>query len=131
MLHSICVFSVSVEIFWLFTSNGVQIYVYESNTGVVRELRDLLDENEQDVPRWLNEMCQFSGGRSSGGGGRGGGGRRGGGGGGFGSRDVRSKSGNDRGQGGSSGYGGGGYGGGGYGRGGGYGGGGNFGGGAW
>jgi|UPI000581AB7B ATP-dependent RNA helicase DDX3X len=100
-------------------------FINESNSGVVRELRDLLDENEQDVPPWLNQMCQFSGGRSSGGGGRGGGGRRGGGGGGFGSRDVRSKGGNDRGQGGSSGYGGGGYGGGGYG------GGGNFGGGAW
>jgi ATP-dependent RNA helicase DDX3X len=62
-------------------------FVNEKNSGVIRELRDLLDENEQDVPTWLNQMCSYTGGRSSGGG-------RGGGRGGknFGGRDVRYES---------------------------------------
>ena len=42
----------------------------EKNSGIVRELRDLLDENNQEVPAWLNQMCNYSGrgggGRSSG-----------------------------------------------------------------
>lgn len=115
-------------------------FVNEKNSGIIRELRDLLDENQQQVPPWLNQMCSF-GGRSGGGGrgGGGGGGRRGGGGG-FGSRDVRySQGGGGRGGGsGGRGGGGGGYGGGSYGGGGGGGysggynnNGGNFGGGIW
>ena len=50
-------------------------FINEKNAGVARNLRDLLDENEQDVPSWLNQMCQFSG-RGGGGSrrGRGGGG---------------------------------------------------------
>jgi ATP-dependent RNA helicase DDX3X len=96
-------------------------FVNEKNSGVIRELRDMLDENDQEVPQWLNQMASHSG--------RGGGGRNRGGNRNFGGRDFR-KSNNDGGnRGGSrnSGYGGGGggygYGGGGYG-------GGNFGG-AW
>lgn len=88
-------------------------FVNEKNSSVIRELRDMLDENEQDVPPWLNQMAQFSGNR-------GGGGRRGGrGSSNFGARDFR-KSNNGAGGGGGSGggqrisgYGGGGYGGGG------------------
>jgi ATP-dependent RNA helicase DDX3X len=53
-------------------------FVNEKNSGVVRELRDLLEENKQELPTWLNQMCATSFGR---GGGGGGGGRRGGGGG--------------------------------------------------
>jgi ATP-dependent RNA helicase DDX3X len=120
-------------------------FVNEKNAGVIRELRELLEENEQVVPAWLNQMGQYAsrggGGR---GGGRGGGGGRRGGGAGFGSRDVRYSrdggggSGSGGGRSGGGGFGGGGYGGGGYG-GGSYGGGGggyqqntgNFGGGAW
>ncbi len=99
-------------------------FVNEKNTGVARELRDLLDENDQEVPQWLNQMCSSFGG---GGGGRGGG-RRGGGKS-YGSRDVRYQKGGNRndnygGGGGYSGGGGGGYGGGYGGGGGGYGGGG-------
>ena len=92
-------------------------FANEKNSGVVRELRDLLDENEQEIPAWLNQMCQHS---SGGGGGRGGGRRRGGGGNSFGGRDYRS-SGGGGGRRGGSGYGGGGggqFGGGGYGGGG-------------
>ena len=86
-------------------------FVNEKNSGVIRELRDLLDENEQEVPAWLNQMCSYTGGRSSGGG-RGGGGR---GGKNFGGRDVRYES-NGSGRGGGGGRGGSGYnGGGGYG----------------
>ena len=106
-------------------------FVNEKNSGIVRELRDLLDENDQEVPSWLNQMCQYTGGR--------GGGRRGGrnsGGANFGGRDYRNNNSNNRGGGNRGGYGGGGYGGGGGGGhfgggygGGGYGGGGNLGGG--
>jgi ATP-dependent RNA helicase DDX3X len=106
-------------------------FVNEKNSNIIRELRDLLDENEQDVPPWLNQMCQHGGG-GGGGGGRGGGGRRGGGGKSFGGRDVRYEGGDSRGGGGGGGSrgGGGGYSGGGYGGGGGsFGGGGGFGGG--
>jgi len=107
-------------------------FVNEKNGGIIRELRDMLDENDQEVPAWLNQMCNFSGGR----GGGGSGGRRGGRGGSYyGSRDIRQQQrggGTSRGGGGgfNSGGGYGGYGGGGGGYGGG-GGGGNFGGGAW
>eukprot|EP00540_Astrosyne_radiata_P017202 CAMPEP_0116865726 /NCGR_PEP_ID=MMETSP0418-20121206/25619_1 /TAXON_ID=1158023 /ORGANISM="Astrosyne radiata, Strain 13vi08-1A" /LENGTH=671 /DNA_ID=CAMNT_0004501253 /DNA_START=48 /DNA_END=2060 /DNA_ORIENTATION=- len=81
-------------------------FVNERNSGIIRELRDLLEENDQEVPPWLNQMCQYTGG---GGRGRGRGNRNGGN---FGGRDVRY---NDRGGNRNSGggYGGGGYGGGG------------------
>ena len=107
-------------------------FVNEKNSNVIRELKNLLEENQQDVPSWLVQMCQYSGG----GGGRSGGGRRGGGSNNFGGRDVRYESGGDRhrGGGGSGGGGGGyggGYGGGGGGYAGGYGGGGHFSGGTW
>jgi superfamily II DNA/RNA helicase len=59
-------------------------FVNEKNAGLIRELREMLDENEQVVPPWLSQMSQYSGHR---GGGRSGGGR--GGGSSFGSRDVR------------------------------------------
>lgn len=60
-------------------------FVNEKNSGIARELRDLLDENEQEVPNWLNQMCS-----SFGGGGRGGrGGNRRGRNNNYGSRDVR------------------------------------------
>jgi ATP-dependent RNA helicase DDX3X len=59
-------------------------FVNEKNAGLIRELRDMLDENEQIVPPWLTQMSQYAGHR---GGGRSGGGR--GGGSSFGSRDVR------------------------------------------
>jgi len=90
-------------------------FVNERNSGVIRDLREMLDENGQDVPDWLKQMSSYGGGRSGGGGGRRG---RGGG---FGSRDYRQQNNRDSGQraggggvsGGASGYGGGGYGGGG------------------
>jgi ATP-dependent RNA helicase DDX3X len=59
-------------------------FVNEKNAGLIRELREMLDENEQVVPPWLSQMSQYAGNR---GGGRSGGGR--GGGSNFGSRDVR------------------------------------------
>jgi len=93
-------------------------FVNEKNSGVVRELRDMLEENDQEIPKWLEAMCQYSGNR--GGGGRGGGrGSRGGNN--YGSRDVRydkDSRGGGRGGGGGGGYGGGsggGFGGSGYG----------------
>jgi ATP-dependent RNA helicase DDX3X len=64
-------------------------FVNEKNSGVIRELRELLDENEQEVPPWLAQMCASSGSR----GGGGGGGRRGGGGKSFGGRDYRNSGG--------------------------------------
>jgi ATP-dependent RNA helicase DDX3X len=83
-------------------------FINEKNSGVARELRDLLDENGQVVPAWLNQMCQFTG--RSGGGGGGAGGRRGrGGGSSFGGRDFRKGGGGGRG--GDRGGGGGGFGG--------------------
>merc|ERR1712078_832406 len=41
-------------------------FVNEKNSGVIRELRDMLDENDQEVPQWLNQMCSYSGRGSSG-----------------------------------------------------------------
>lgn len=83
-------------------------FINEKNSGVARELRDLLDENGQVVPAWLNQMCQFTG--RGGGGGGGAGGRRGrGGGSSFGGRDFRKGGGGGRG--GDRGGGGGGFGG--------------------
>ena len=69
-------------------------FINEKNAGVVRDLRDMLAENDQVVPLWLDQMAQSSGGRSGGGGGRGRG--RGGGRGGanYGSRDIRYSQGN-------------------------------------
>jgi hypothetical protein len=47
-------------------------FVNERNSGVVRELRELLEENGQEVPHWLNQMSSYGGrGGSGGGGGRG------------------------------------------------------------
>ena len=97
-------------------------FVNEKNGNIVRELRELLEENDQDCPKWLSQMSGFGGG----GGGRGRGGGRRGGGSSFGGRDYRRDGGGggggSRGGGGSygggGGYGGGGYGGGGYGGGG-------------
>lgn len=110
-------------------------FVNEKNSGMIRDLRDMLEENDQELPPWLDQMCQYSG-RSSGGGGNRGGGRGGRGGQNFGSRDYRNSGGGGRGGGGrgggggfgGSGFGGGGFGGGGggFGGGGGGGGGGNF-----
>ena len=110
-------------------------FVNEKNSGVARELRDMLEEGDQEVPPWLVQMSSSFGG----GGGRGGGGRGGGRRGGqqsYGSRDVRFQKGGSGGGGYGGGGGGGGFGGGGGGGygggGGGGGGGGNFGGGgAW
>jgi len=95
-------------------------YVNERNSGIIRDLYDLLDENEQEIPAWFKSMVDYS--SSSKGGGRRGGGRSN-----FGSRDYRtqdSHSGSRRSSGGDSysnshsrntGYGGGGGYGGGYG----------------
>jgi len=84
-------------------------FVNEKNSNIVRELRDLLDENEQEVPSWMSQMCNYSGRSSGRGGGRRGGGSN------FGSRDVRYQRGGNNGNRGDGGYGGGGggYGGGG------------------
>merc|ERR1719221_1250862 len=83
------------------TGNALS-FVNEKNSGIIRELRDMLDENEQEVPPWLNQMASYSG--------RGGGGRRGGGNRNFGGRDYRKSHNNDGGSRGgrNSGYGGGG-----------------------
>jgi len=115
-------------------------YVNERNSGIVRDLYELMEENDQELPAWFKSMQAYSGG-GGGGGGRGGGRKGGGSRNNFGSRDYRksdgggSKGGRDNGRSqGGGGYGGGGYGGGGYGQGGGgYGGGssGNFGNSAW
>ena len=73
-------------------------FINEKNAGVVRELRDMLAENDQVVPPWLDQMAQYSGGSRSGGGGgrgRGRGSGRGGGGSNYGSRDVRYSQGNE------------------------------------
>jgi len=108
------------------TGNALS-FLNEKNSGLIRELREMLDENDQEVPAWLNQMASYSG-RG------GGGGRRNGRNSHFGGRDYRkSNNDNNRGGGRNSGYRDSGYGGGGYGGyGGGYGGsnGGNFGG-AW
>jgi ATP-dependent RNA helicase DDX3X len=46
-------------------------FVNERNSGVVRELRELLEENGQEVPPWLIQMSSYGGSRGGGGGGRG------------------------------------------------------------
>ena len=99
-------------------TGGALSFVNEKNSGVVRELRELLEENGQEVPQWLKQMSSFGGRGGGGGGGRGGG--RGGsrGGGSFGNRDYRQSGGGGGrggGGGGRTGGGGGGGGGGGYG----------------
>ena len=55
-------------------------FLAEKNRNIVRELIDLLIENGQDVPSWMENMGAYSGGS---------GGRRQQGGGGYGGRDVR------------------------------------------
>ena len=35
-------------------------FVNEKNSGIIRELRELLDENDQEVPVWLNQMWSVS-----------------------------------------------------------------------
>jgi ATP-dependent RNA helicase DDX3X len=80
-------------------------FLNEKNSNIARELRDLLDEADQEVPSWLGQMCTSFGGSRGGGGG--GGGRRGGGRNNFGSRDVRqnkNKGGDNYGNGGGGGY---------------------------
>ena len=67
-------------------------FVNEKNSNIIRELRDLLEENEQEIPNWLNQMCNYSV-RSSSGGGRSNRGR----GGHFGSRDIRYDRSNEKG----------------------------------
>mmetsp|Transcript_589 Transcript_589/g.1395 ORF Transcript_589/g.1395 Transcript_589/m.1395 type:complete len:653 (+) Transcript_589:85-2043(+) len=75
-------------------------FVNEKNGGIVRELRELLEENDQECPKWLSQMSGGFGGSGRGGGGRGGG-RRGGGGG-FGGRDYRQSGGGGGGGGGGT-----------------------------
>merc|ERR1719221_1008203 len=87
------------------TGNALS-FVNEKNSGIIRELRDMLDENDQEVPPWLNQMASYSG-RG------GGGGRRNGRNSHFGGRDYRkSNNDNNRGGGRNSGYRDSGYGGG-------------------
>ena len=107
-------------------------FMNERNAGIARELYELFDENDQEIPSWFKSMCEYGGNRGGGGrrGGRSnfggrdyrthdnGGGRRGGGGGGGGGYGGGGYGGGGGGYGGG-GYGGGGYGGGGYGGGGG------------
>merc|ERR1712176_521624 len=92
------------------TGNALS-FLNEKNSGLIRELREMLDENDQEVPAWLNQMASYSG-RG------GGGGRRNGRSNHFGGRDYRKNNNdNNRGGGRNSGYrdsgygGGGGYGG--------------------
>lgn len=61
----------------------------DKNRNIARELAELMIENEQDCPDWLENMYHASGGMSRGGrgGGRGGRGGRGG----FGARDYRAE----------------------------------------
>lgn len=85
------------------TGNALS-FVNEKNTNVAKELCELLEEGDQEVPDWLRRMCQLSG-RGGGGGGRRSSGR---GGSSYGSRDIRQ--GEKRSGGGPKSYGGGGYG---------------------
>jgi len=41
-------------------------FVNEKNSGIARELRELLDENDQEIPPWMNQMCSFGGSNRSG-----------------------------------------------------------------
>ena len=75
-------------------------FVNEKNSGVARELLDLLEENGQEVPAWLKQMCQYTGNRGAGGGGR----RGRGGGSNFGGRDYRKGGGGGGGRGGGGGF---------------------------
>jgi ATP-dependent RNA helicase DDX3X len=34
-------------------------FVNDKNAGVVRELRELLEENNQEVPNWLRQMSRY------------------------------------------------------------------------
>jgi len=58
-------------------------YVNERNSGIIRDLYELMEENDQELPSWFKSMLSYSGGKNSGGR-RGGGGRNN-----FGSRDYR------------------------------------------
>jgi len=102
-------------------------YVNERNSGIIRDLYDLLDENTQEIPAWFKSMVDYSS-NNKGGGRRGGrnnfgsrdyrtqdsqgGSRRSGGGGNSNSRNTGYGSSYGGGYGSSSGGGGGGYGGG-------------------
>jgi len=57
-------------------------FMNERNVGIARELYELFEENDQEIPAWFKSMCDSSGNR-------GGGGRRGGGRSNFGGRDYR------------------------------------------
>merc|ERR1711865_819108 len=96
------------------TGNALS-FINEKNSGVIRELRDMLDENDQEVPPWLNQIASYSGSRGGGLNNRGS--KI------FGGRDVRRSNDNNGGGQRNSGYGGGGQRNSGYGGGGGYGGG--------
>ena len=43
-------------------------FVNERNSGVVSDLRHLLEENGQEIPKWLEQMSSFGGGGRGGGG---------------------------------------------------------------
>lgn len=60
-------------------------FINERNSGIVRELYELMEEGQQECPAWFKSMCDYSGS------GRGGGGRRGGGRSNFGGRDYRTQ----------------------------------------
>jgi len=69
-------------------------FIDERKPGILRDLFDLMKENNQELPQWFENLANSGGFRSGGssfGGGRGGRGGRSGGGG-FGGRDVRSVS---------------------------------------
>ncbi|KAF0697745.1 hypothetical protein As57867_011554, partial [Aphanomyces stellatus] len=66
--------------------------VNDKNRNIVRELHELLAENGQECPSWLDQLAGPSFGRGGGGGGRGGRGGRGGGSR-FGARDFRKEGG--------------------------------------
>jgi superfamily II DNA/RNA helicase len=47
------------------TGSAFAFVVNEKNSGIIRELRDMLEENDQDVPPWLDKMsstCRQRGG---------------------------------------------------------------------
>lgn len=40
-------------------TGGALSFVNDRNSGVVRELRELLEENNQEVPTWLKQMSRY------------------------------------------------------------------------
>ena len=41
-------------------------FINEKNAGVIRELRDMLAENDQNIPLWMDQMAQYWSGSISG-----------------------------------------------------------------